>query len=60
MKIYTSFEEQAADELAEMVQLSLIEILTQLRQMIHIAYGMHGYDPENLPTKHTIRIISYK
>jgi hypothetical protein len=60
MKIYKSFEEQAADELAEMAKLSPLEILTQMRQMINVAYGMHGYDPDNLPKKHSIRIISYK
>ena len=58
IKIFQSFEEQAAFELEQMAKLSSIEILQQLRQLINVAYGMKGYNPENLPTKHTITINS--
>ena len=57
IQIFNSFEEQEAYELKKMAGLSPIEILQQLRQFINIAYGMHGYDPNNLPTKHSIKII---
>ena len=56
-QIFNSFEELKAYELNEMAKLSSIEILTQLRKFINIAYGMQGYDPNKLPIKHTIKII---
>ena len=56
-KIFNSFEEQQEDEIKEMAKLTGEEILKQMRQMINVAYGMHGYDPLNLPKKHDIVII---
>jgi len=56
--IFNSFEEQADYELKQMAALSPEQILQQLRKFINIAYGMHGYDPNNLPKKHSIKIIS--
>ena len=56
-KIFNSFEEQQEYELSEMSKLTGEEILKQMRQMINVAYGMHGYDPMNLPKKHDIVII---
>lgn len=56
--IFKSFEEQEQYELIEMAALSSLEILEQLRSFINIAYGMHGYNPDNLPKKHSIKIIS--
>ena len=56
-KIFNSFEEQQEYELNEMAKLTGEEILKQMRQMINVAYGMHGYDPKNLPKKHDIVII---
>ncbi len=56
--IFHSFEEQAEWELNEMAKLSSIEILQKLRMFINIAYGMHGYDPDKLPLKHTVKIIN--
>lgn len=50
-KIFNSFEEQQEYELHEMAKLTGEEILKQMRQMINVAYGMHGYDPLNLPTE---------
>ena len=58
IKIFKSFEEQAACELKEMSTLSSVQILQQLRKFINIAYGMHGYNPNSLPKKHFIKIIS--
>ena len=55
--VFKSLEEQEEFKLKEMAQLSPTEILMQLRKLINIAYGMHGYDPANLPKKHSIRII---
>ncbi len=57
LQIFNSFEEQHDYELSEMAKLSGEEILKQMRQMINIAYGMHGYDPLKLPKKHDIKII---
>jgi hypothetical protein len=57
-KIFASFEEQEAFEYSQMQQLSGKERLMQMRQFINIAYGMHGYDPDNLPTIHTVKILS--
>ncbi len=45
--------------LNEMVKLNGIEILQQMRQMINTAYGMHGYNPNNLPQKHKTTNIKY-
>lgn len=58
IKVFKSFDEQAAHELKEMAALGSLEILQQLRKFINIAYGMHGYSPDNLPKKHFIKIIS--
>lgn len=55
--IFRSFEEQEEYELQKMAKLTPIQILQQLRQFINIAYGMHGYNPEKLPAKHTIKIL---
>ena len=41
-----------------MAKLNPEEILKQMRQLINLAYSMHGYDPNNLPKKHTIKIVS--
>ena len=57
LQIFSSFEEQQEFELNEMSKLTGEEILQQMRQMINIAYGMHGYNPLNLPKKHDIVII---
>lgn len=55
---FNSFEEQAAFELKQLTKLSGIDILIQLRKFINIAYAMHGYNPDKLPKKHSIKIIS--
>jgi len=55
--IFSSFEEQEAYEMGKMAELSSQQILEQLYQFITIAYGMHGYDPNNLPNKHSVKII---
>jgi len=56
-RIFNSFEEQEEYELKQMASLSSKEVLQQLRMLINTAYGMHGYDPNNLPKVHSIRII---
>ena len=57
LQIFNSFKEQEDYELQEMAKLTGEQILMQMRQMINIAYGMHGYDPLNLPLKHDIVIL---
>lgn len=59
IKIFNSFEEQELHILNEMASLSSIDILQQLRKLINVAYGMHGYDPDNLPKQHRISNIKY-
>jgi hypothetical protein len=58
IKIFNSFEEQAEYELEQMAKLSSTEILLHLRKLINLAYGMHGFNLDNLPKKHSIKIIS--
>jgi hypothetical protein len=57
IKIFKSFQELNDYELQEMANLSPEKILKDLRNFINTAYGMHGYNPDNLPKKHTIKII---
>ena len=57
--VFNSFEEQELHELTEMASLNSTEILQQLRRLINLAYGMHGYNPNNLPKQHTITNIKY-
>ena len=56
-RIFNSFEEQEQYELKLMASYSPKQILEQMRMFINTAYGMHGYDPNNLPKEHSIRII---
>ncbi len=58
IQIFKSFEEQADYELKQMAALSSEQILQQLRKFINSAYGMHGYNPDNLPKEHFVKIIS--
>ncbi len=55
VRIFKSFEEQEEYQLRQMAALSPIQCLEYLRKMINLAYGMHGYDPDKLPTKHKLR-----
>jgi hypothetical protein len=57
IRVFHSFEEQEEYEISEMSKLTSIEILQQLRKFINIAYGLKGYDPNNLPKKHSIKIL---
>lgn len=59
LQIFHSFEEQEAYNLKEMASFSPLESLQHLRKCINLAYGMHGFDPNNLPKKHTISNIRY-
>jgi hypothetical protein len=49
LKFYNSHEEQEEDRSREMSKFSGLENLINLRRLINISYGMHGYDP-NKPT----------
>lgn len=55
--IFKSFEEQEEYNRIQMAKLTPLERLQQLRKMINVAYGMYGYNPDNLPTKHKITIL---
>ncbi len=57
IKIFKSFQELNDYELQEMANLSPEIILQDLRNFINIAYGMHGYNPDNLPKNHSIKTI---
>jgi hypothetical protein len=56
LKVFYSFEEQAEYERQYSASLSSLDRMLQLRKMIDAAYRMHGFDPNNLPDKHTITI----
>ncbi len=56
-RIFNSFEEQEEYELKLMASYSPKQILEQMRMFRNTAYGMHGYDPNNLPKEHFIKII---
>jgi len=60
LKFFDSFEEMDEYDREQMAMLTPVECLEQLRRLINLAYGMHGYDPKKLPKKHSIKIISYK
>jgi hypothetical protein len=60
IRIYHSFEEEAEDELKFMASLSPMESLQLMRKYIDNTYRMNGFNPENLPKKHKITIVSYK
>ena len=53
---FNSFEEQEEYEIQQMAKLKPIQILGQLRKLINMAYGMHGYNPDKLPNTHSIKI----
>ncbi len=57
LRIMNSQEELELYELKRMAGLSPVQLLTEMRQLINLAYGMHGFDPHNLPSKHSIKII---
>lgn len=57
LRIYSSFEQQENAERLYLASLKPLEVLRQMRQMINLAYGLHGLNKP--PSKHTIRIISY-
>ena len=57
IKIFHSHKEEEDYKLQQMALLTSEENLQHLRKLINIAYGMHGYDPDNLPKKHTVKII---
>ncbi len=60
LKFFNSFEEMDEYDREQMAMLSPVECLEQLRLLINLAYGMHGYDPEKLPKTHNVKIIKYK
>jgi hypothetical protein len=57
VKIFNSFEEQENYNRMQMAALTPFERLQQLRKMINVAYGMYGFDPDNLPKKHKLTFL---
>ncbi len=57
---FNSFAEMNEYDREQMALLSPEECLKQLRQLINLAYGMHGYNPNKLPKTHNIKVIPYK
>ena len=58
LTFFNSQEEKEEIDLIRMRNMSHEERMIELRQCINLAYGMHGYDPLNLPKKHTLTFIS--
>ena len=54
LKIYTSREEMEEDRYSEMAKRTGLENLINLRRLINISYGMHGYDPNKSSGPHNI------
>lgn len=57
LEIFKTIEEKNDFERISMSKLSSIECLQRMRKFINLAYGMHGFDPENLPKTREIKII---
>ena len=55
LTFFNSFDEMENQLRKDALTLTPIERLQQLRQLINVAYGMHGFDPNNLPKKHCIK-----
>lgn len=56
IQVYNSYSDKLSQDLIYVAGLNPLQRLQQLRQLINLAYGMHGYDPENIPTLHRISI----
>lgn len=57
LKFYSSQEELDEAELKRMREMTPEERMREMRLHINLAYGLHGFDPNNLPTKHTLTFI---
>lgn len=57
LTFFNSHEDKNLHDLKSMLELSPEERLLQLRADINLAYGMHGFDSEKLPTKHFLTFI---
>jgi len=57
---YNSFEEQEDDSRKQLAMLSSSELLLALRKIINMNFRLTGFDIDNLPKKHTIKIIQYQ
>lgn len=60
IKFYNSFEEQEEDSRSQLAMLSSSELMIALRKLINMNFGMSGFNINNLPKKHTIKIIQYQ
>lgn len=60
IKIYNSFEEQKEDEARQLAALSSNELMLALRKLINFSFGLSGFDINNLPKKHTIKISEHQ
>lgn len=57
LTFFKSIEDKNLDDLKAMRASTFEERMLQLRADINLAYGMYGFDPENLPTKHFLTFI---
>jgi len=57
LTFFASQNEQEEVEMLRFANLSPLERLQEMRQCINLAYGMHGFDPDNLPTQHKLTFV---
>ena len=53
---YNSFEEQEEDRRRQQAALTTNELMLSLRKLINFNFGLKGFDIDNLPKKHCIKI----
>lgn len=57
-QVYNLFEDLETQELIHMLSLRPAQRFAELRRFINTAYRMRGYDPDSLPKKRRIIIVS--
>lgn len=57
-QVYNLFEDLETQELIHMLSLKPAQRFAELRRFINTAYRMRGYDPDSLPKKRRIVIVS--
>lgn len=57
---YNSFEEQEEDGRKQLAKLSSTELMLSLRKLINMNFRTTDFDINNLPQKHTIKIIEFQ
>jgi hypothetical protein len=57
IRIFGSVEDAANEQRAYWASLTPLERMINLRKLINMSYGMHGYDPDHLSPEHHIEIV---